>query len=176
MMQIKKITGELILEIPELRGAYLFRANLSRADLSRADLRGADLSGADLYGANLSGAYLFMADLRGAYLSGANLSRADLSRADLSRANLSRADLSGANLFEAYLSEAYLPIFCKWRVSYTTDGTVVKIGCKFKTVAEWDEWFSGSGEFDTPRDSEDFRRIEAEYLAVKAYITHLGIV
>ena len=67
----------------DLRGAYLYRA----------DLRGADLSGAKLNGANL-----IYADLTGAHLEGANLTDANLTDADLTDANLTRANLTRANL------------------------------------------------------------------------------
>jgi uncharacterized protein YjbI with pentapeptide repeats len=63
-------------ECGDLRGAYLFEAdlhgvNLRGANLDRAHLSGANLRGADLRGANLSGAYLYKADLREADLRGA---------------------------------------------------------------------------------------------------------
>jgi hypothetical protein len=49
------------------------------------------------------------------------------------------------------------------------------IGCKSKTVAEWDAWFAGSEVFETDRDSEDFRRIRACFEAYKAYMLVMGI-
>ena len=62
----------------DLRGAYLWRANLQGAylqgaDLQDANLQGADLRGADLQDANLRGAYLWRADLQDADLQGADL-------------------------------------------------------------------------------------------------------
>ena len=119
----------------------------------RSNLRGANLTGADLSGAYLNGAYLSEADLSGAYLSGADLNG---------------ADLRGANL----------PIYCKWAVSYKlANGAIsVSIGCKTKTVAEWDNWFAGTEEFDTPRGTEEFRRIRANYLAVRAYVEAMGLI
>ena len=57
------------------------RANLSGANLRGAYLYQANLRGANLSGANLRGAYLYQADLSGAYLRGANLSGANLSGA-----------------------------------------------------------------------------------------------
>jgi hypothetical protein len=152
-----------------LSWADLSGANLSGANLREANLSGADLSRANLYGADLSGANLSWADLSGADLSRANLYGADLSGADLSRANLSGADLSRANLYGANLS-----LWCRWSVSWSTDGTI-NIGCKSGSVAEWDAFFAGDEEYETPRDSEDFKRIHAHYLAVRAYVTHMGI-
>jgi hypothetical protein len=90
------------------------------------------------------------------------------SDANLSGANLSGVDLSGAENKET----AYLPIFCKW-ASCIIDGKI-KIGCKEKTIEEWDSFFASNEEFETSRDSKDFKQIEAVYLAYKAYYLHLN--
>jgi hypothetical protein len=71
-------------EIPDLRGAVLFGADLRKAYLSEADLGGADLRGAHLRGA----------DLRGAHLRGARLSGADLSSATCGDTSFGNVDLS----------------------------------------------------------------------------------
>jgi hypothetical protein len=76
--------------------------------------------------------------------------------------------LSGAENKET----AYLPIFCKW-ASCIIDGKI-KIGCKEKTIEEWDSFFASNEEFETSRDSKDFKQIEAVYLAYKAYYLHLN--
>ena len=95
-------------------------------------------------------------------------SGADLSGADLIDADLSGADLSGAENIET----AYLPIFCKWTPSII--GNKIKIGCKEKTIEEWDYFFSSNETFETSRDTEQFKQIEAVYLAYKAYYLHLN--
>jgi hypothetical protein len=61
-------------------------------------------------------------------------------------------------------------------VSYRINPTVVSIGCKTKTITEWDAWFAGSDEFETPRNCEEFKRIKANYLAVRAYLVEMGEV
>ena len=181
------IKQKIDLRNADLRGAVLIGANLSRADLSRADLSRADLRGADLRGAvlictNLSGTYLIDtvlicadlrdADLRGAVLIGANLSRADLNGADLRGANLRSADLIDANLSGVKNKEtANLPIYNKW--SYSIKGDIIQIGCKEKTIEEWDKWFNSKEEYSTKRGTEDFYRIQATYLALKAYKEHM---
>lgn len=63
----------------DLRGAYLYEANLKGVDLRNADLGKtqlghANLQNADLRGAKLKGAYLHKADLSGADLRGATFS------------------------------------------------------------------------------------------------------
>jgi len=155
-----------------LRGANLIEADLSEANLREADLREADLYDADLYeadlrGADLRGADLRGADLRGANLREANLSGADLYDADLSGADLRGADLRGADLRGANLREAtWVPTYQKWAVSWNSGGEV-SIGCKTKTIEDWDVWFAGTEEYQTRRNTAEFARIEAAYQHAK---------
>lgn len=85
---------------------------------------------------------------------------------------------SGANLSDANLSDAknketaYLPIFCKWQPCII--GNEIKIGCKQMTIENWDLFFESNEEFETKRGTEEFKQIEAVYLAYKAYLTHLS--
>ena len=105
----------------------------------------------------LSGAVLRGAVLRDAVLRGAVLRDAVLSGAVLRGADLSDADLRGA-----VLSGAVLPAYHKWTVTWRTDGRIT-VGCKSKSIAEWDEWFASDEEYETPRNTADFERIEAAY-------------
>jgi len=155
-----------------LSRANLSRAYLSGADLSRADLSGAYLSGADLSGADLSGAYLSGADLSRANLSRAYLSGADLSRANLSRAYLSGADLSGADLSGADLSGADFQPFCKWRTSIKDKE--ITIGCKTKSIDDWDIFFNSDLLYETKRNTEEFKKIQAVFESYKTYINFLN--
>ena len=175
-IQIRTIFGKIIFEyekenntiketlLQALREeANLSSAYLSGAYLSGSYLSGADLSGADLSDANLSGAYLCGADLRGANLSGA-----DLSGADLSGAYLSGADLRGANLNNTQK----LPIHCKWQHGIT-NGNLVHIGCKKRTIEDWDKFFNSDEVITTERGTKEFKQIQAVYEAYKAYLTFL---
>jgi hypothetical protein len=49
----------------------------------------------------------------------------------------------------------------------------VSIGCKTGTIQEWDDWFAGSEEYETPRGTEEFDLIQANYEAIKAF--HLSL-
>ena len=117
-------------------------------------------------GANLRFANLRFANLEDANLIGANLEGANLRGANLIGANLRDANLEGANL-----EGANLPLYCKWSTSIVNDS--IQIGCKTKTVKEWNEFFKSDTVFDTERDTEDFARIEAMYKANKAYLQHM---
>ena len=103
----------------------------------------------------------------------ANLYGANLENANLRGANLEGANLRGANLRGAYLENANLPIFSKWSVGII-DNKIIKIGCKEKTISDWDSFFASEEEFDTKRGTAEFKQIEAMYLAHKAYLTHLN--
>ena len=115
-----------------------------------------------------SNANLRYANLRYTDLSGANISGANLIGANLSSANLSGANLSGAKNKET----AYLPIFCKW--THSIKGDKIQIGCKKKTIEEWDVFFNSTEEYSTKRSTEEFKQIEAVYNAYKAYLTILN--
>ena len=185
-IQIKSIFGDLLFEhesekntlLETLLRANLLRANLLRANLLRANLEGADLEGAKLEGADLEGANLKGANLKGANLEGANLEGADLRGADLEGANLKGADLEGANLKGANLKGAenkefaILPQFCKW--AHGIKGGLIKIGCKEKTIKEWEAFFASDLEFDTKRSTSEFKQIQAIFESYKAYMNFLA--
>jgi hypothetical protein len=67
---------------------------------------------------------------------------------------------------------AYLPIFCKW--SHSMKGNKIQIGCKEKTIKEWDLFFLSNEIYSTERNTDDFKQIEATYLAYRAYLTHIS--
>ena len=166
------------IEIKSRIGNLLFTYESENATIKVALLKAIE-SGVDLSVANLSGVDLSEANLSGVNLSRANLSRANLSEANLSRANLyganlSEADLSVANLSEANLSRAIkIPIFCKWGVGIT-ENNLINIGCKKMTIKEWDLFFNSDKEFETKRNTEQFKQIQATYEAYKAYLTFLN--
>ena len=153
MLHKRWLNGENGGKQADFRGANLSGANLYKAYLKYADFRGADLRGA----------YLRYADLRDACLIGANIRYACLIGAELSG-----AELSGAN-FEGCLK---IPMYCKWNHGIT-DG-MIHIGCEKRTIGDWDEFFASDEVIQTPRGTEEFKQVEAVYLAYKAYLTHLN--
>jgi len=115
---------------------------------------------------------LIQAVSEGADLRDADLTGADLRDANLRGANLTVADLTGANLTVADLRGASLPMYSKWIFSFT-EGKLT-IGCKTKTIKEWDEFFESNEEFETPRGTQEFKQIQAMYLAHKTYYEFLN--
>ena len=85
------------------------------------------------------------------------------------RANLSGAYLSRANLSGAKVKETYFEPQSKYHVMHREDG-MVKIGCKEKTIEQWDAFFASTDEYETKRGTDDFNRIHAHYLSVRAYV------
>jgi hypothetical protein len=79
----------------------------------------------------------------------------------------SGADLSGANL-----SGAKMPMICKWPHSIV-DGKI-RIGCKVKSIEEWDIFFNSDEVYLTERNTQDFKQIRAVFESYKAYINVLN--
>ena len=195
-IQIKSVFGKVLFELEKenntiketLEQAIKENANLYNANLRSANLRGANLINANLEDANLEDANLYNANLRSANLEDANLINANLEDANLINANLRGANLINANLINANLRNAnlrnanlrgaknketaILPIFCKW--SYGIKGDLIIIGCKQKTIEEWDIWFNSNEEYSTSRGTDEFKQIEAIYNALKSYYLTLN--
>ena len=170
-IQIKSVLGKVLFELEKENNTIketLEQAVKENANLEGADLKGANLEFANLKGADLEGADLEFADLRNANLKGADLRNTDLEGADLEGADLEFADLRNANNKET----AILPIFCKW--SYGIKGNLIVIGCKQKTLEEWDLWFNSNEEYSTRRNTDDFKQIEAVYNSLKSYYLTLN--
>ena len=166
-----RFTGSVLFEYSKENNTIketLLQALKENAYLRNADLRYADLSNADLSNADLRYADLSNADLSNAYLRYADLSNANLSNAYLRNAYLINADLSNAKNKE----QACLPIFCKW--SHCIIGNKIGIGCKEKTIEEWEVFFGSNEEYETSRNSEDFKQIQAVFEAYKGYLTFLN--
>lgn len=92
----------------DLRGAYLYSAQLERVDfrganLEKTQLGHANLRQADLRGAKLAGAYLYQADLSGADLRGAQFK----SRFELHKVTLTGARFDSTTALPFSDSEAY---------------------------------------------------------------------
>ena len=102
-----------------------------------------------------------------------NTIKETLEQAIKENANLYSANLNNANLYNAKNKEtSFLPIFCKW--SYGINGDLIVIGCKQKTIKEWDLWFNSNDEYSTSRGTEEFKQIEAIYNALKYYYLTLN--
>ena len=156
------------IEIKSIFGEVLFSFEKENNTI-KDTLEEAVKQNANLENANLPNAYLKNANLKNANLPNANLPNANLYNANLENAYLYNANLYNANLENANLKNANLPIFCRWSVNYSNDFKIIYIGCKQMTIEQWDEWFKGNEEFSTRRNTENFKRIKANYEAVKAY-------
>ena len=120
-MELKNIYGTVVFALESattiaelVTAARRASANLSSADLSYADLSYADLFSADLYHADLSYAYLSSAKLKGALIDGKPI------------INLRQISYSGY----AYGVQAVL---------FEDGSRWVRMGCLWKSLAEWEE-------------------------------------
>ena len=170
-IEIKSVFGKVLFALEKENNTI--KETLEQAVKENADLEGADLEGADLRNADLINSNLRNSNLEGANLRYSNLEGADLRNSDLRNADLRYSNLEGANLKCAKNKEtAILPIFCKW--SYGIKGDLIIIGCKQKTIEEWDIWFNSNDEYSTSRGTEEFKQIEAIYNALKYYYLTLN--
>ena len=145
-LQIKSIFGKVLFE-------YETEDNSIRKTLEEAIKTSANLTSADL--------------------TSADLRSADLRYADLRYANLTSANLRYANLRSAKNKEfSYMPQFCKW--SHSIIGDKIQIGCKSKTILEWQIFFDSKEEYSTARDTQDFKQIQAIFESYKAYMNTLN--
>jgi len=140
---------------------------------------------ANLINANLINANFINANLEDANFINANLEDANFINANLEDANFINANLRNANFINANLRNANLPIYCKWLVSYKVNSNdkkvtindidinliKIEIGCKSKTIKEWDLWFKSQEEYSTKRDTFEFKQIHGMYNAYRAYLT-----
>ena len=170
-IEIKSVFGKVLFALEKENNTI--KDTLEEAVRNNVNLENANLEYADLINANLRNANLENANLEYADLINANLRNANLENANLENANLRNANLENANLRNAKNKEtAILPIFCKW--SYGIKGDLIIIGCKQKTIEEWDIWFNSNEEYSTSRGTNEFKQIEAIYNALKSYYLTLN--
>jgi hypothetical protein len=150
------------------RGVDLRGSDLRGLDLTGVDFRGSDLRGVDLRGSDLRGVDLRGVDLRGVDLRGLDLTGVDLTGADLTGLDLTGVDFRGAKNKEL----AYMPQFCKW--THSINGNKIQLGCKEKTVEEWQLFFESNEEYSTKRGTKEFKQIQAIFESYKAYLNHLA--
>ena len=157
-------TQQFMTVIKSISGIVIYESNQEtiKKAIEDAVVKKVNLTGADLTSADLRSAYL-----TGAYLTGADLRDADLTGADLTYANLTGAYLTGADLTGAIK----LPIYCKW--SHGITDKLIHIGCEKRSIEDWDIFFNSNQVIQTPRNTEEFKKIQAVYLAYRAYLTHL---
>ena len=165
-IEIKSVFGKVLFALEKENNTI--KDTIEEAVRNNANLINANLENANLRNANLENANLINANLENANLEYANLINANLYNANLEYANLEYANLNNAKNKE----NAILPIFCKW--SYGIKGDLIMIGCKQKTIEEWDIWFNSNEEYSTRRNTDDFKQIEAVYNSLKSYYLTLN--
>jgi hypothetical protein len=174
-IQIKSIFGQILFEYEKENNTIkdtVEEAIEQNANLENANLYNAYLENANLRNANLENANLYNANLYNANLENANIENANIENANLYNANLENANLENANLENAKNKEtATIPMFCKW--SHGIKGDKIIIGCKEKTIIEWEKFFSSEEEYSTKRGTEEFKQIQAIFEAYKSYLNHL---
>ena len=94
------------------------------------------------------------------------------------KAYLRGAYLSGADLTGADLTGAYLYLFGKWYYKIFPFEDKIGIGCKEKTISEWETWFSTKQKYEVEPNSREYQLIENGFkmacIAVKSFEIMIG--
>lgn len=53
----------------------------------------------------------------------------------------------------------------RWKIFRNKDS--IRIGCKIKTISEWEEWFAGNERYSARRGTSEFKRIHNAFLLAK---------
>jgi uncharacterized protein YjbI with pentapeptide repeats len=75
----------------------------------------------------------------------------------LKEIDLSKKDLSGINFDNSRFYNNYLS---KWNIGFDLISKNIKIGCKEKTISEWNKWFKAKEKYEAEPGSKDYRLIE----------------
>lgn len=60
--------------------------------------------------------------------------------------------------------------------TYKINDATLQIGCKVKTIAEWDEWFAGEEVYQTERGTKKFAQIEANFNIFKEILKSHNVI
>jgi len=128
---------------------------------------GGDFLGGDFLGGDFRGG-----NFRGGNFRGGNFLGGDFLGGNFLGGNFLGGDFCGGNFRGGnFLGGTMMP-HNKWRCGVESNG-LIRIGCKVKSMQEWDSWFAGNETFSTPRGTKEFAKIQANYLAVKTYVIFL---
>jgi len=117
----------------------------------------------------LSNTNLRKANLRNANLYNASLRDANLYNANLYNADLCDANLRNANLRDASLRNVGLCLCGHWTIQIHSEKTL-SIGCKRKSIAEWNKFFKSKEIIETKRGTSEFKEIELNFEYAKMFI------
>ena len=159
------------MKISELKNApeWLVLANTQNADVEMTDWgwviwKGGDFRGGDFLGGNFLGGDFRGGDFLGGNFRGGNFLGGNFRGGDFRGGNFLGGDFLGGD----FLGGLMMP-HCKWIYGQDCEGNII-IGCKRMKIEEWEEWFAGTEEFETRRDTEAFKKIQACFEATKAFI------
>jgi hypothetical protein len=177
------IYGNLIWKGGEFRGGYFlggeFRGGEFRGgEFLGGEFRGGYFLGGEFLGGEFLGGYFLGGEFRGGYFLGGEFRGGEFRGGYFLGGEFLGGEFLGGEFRGGYflggefLGGVMNP-HCKWRVCGVMPDGRVKIGCKEKTMEEWDAWFAGTEEFETKRGTKDFAKIHAMFLSLKAYVIFL---
>lgn len=155
----------------------------NRNDLSELEIEYVDLSLLNLTGLNSN-----KSNFINCVFNNSNLAYSDFKSNDLSYTSFANANLTRCTFEDTIVDHTQFPLFSKHNITYYSNtyneakfedmnlsDIVIMIGCKHKTIKEWDYFFSNecSEEYETKRDTKEFKRIKAHYKAFKIYLEEI---
>jgi len=140
-------------------GGNFLGGNFFGGDFSGGDFRGGDFRSGNFRSGNFLGGNFLGGDFLGGNFLGGNFLGG----------NFFGGDFSGGDFRGGLMMPS-----CKWVYGITPKGKI-KIGCKEKTVKEWDIWFKSSETYSTERNTVAFKKIKACYKIAKIYLQELSV-
>ena len=130
--------------------------------------RGGEFLGGYFLGGEFRGGYFRGGEFRGGYFRGGEFLGGEFRGGEFLGGEFLGGYFLGGEFLGGEFRGGVMCIYSKWFVGLTFEDKV-RIGCKTKTFKEWDAWFKGKEEYSTKRNTPEFKRIYAHYVAIKAY-------
>jgi hypothetical protein len=126
--------------------------------------RGGEFLGGYFLGGEFLGGYFLGGEFRGGYFLGGEFRGGEFRGGEFRGGYF-----LGGEFLGGYFRGGVMMPLCKWVYGFTHDGKI-KIGCKEKTLEDWEAWFDSDKTYSTPRGTEEFKKIRACFEAAKAYL------
>jgi len=143
----------------EFLGGYFRGGEFLGGEFRGGEFLGGYFLGGEFLGGEFLGGYFLGGYFRGGYFRGGEFLGGEF---------LGGEFLGGYFRGGYFLGGIMMPL-CKWVYGFDNEGKI-KIGCKSKSLEEWQKWFDSDEEYSTKRGTEDFKKIRACFEAAKAYL------
>lgn len=142
----------------------------------------------NFYFANLMASIFVKCDLSYSKFINANLEKVIFNKCNLEGVDFTNAFFEDTKMTNCLINKAQFPLFSEYSLSWyiegkdtdtfediTLDKIRIRIGCKHKTIKQWDYYFSNEclTTYYIKRDTIEFKRVKAHYKAFKVYLEEM---